>query len=213
MTKRILLSLLLLTAPTVMTAAETARDILDRTHQRLSTDQGYTTQFSTRLTETAKQATHLSEGSLEVLGERFHLTTCDSETWFDGKDLWSRHHESSETTLTTPTDEELAAINPIILLSLYKQGMTLALRQRDASSQGAPCYDILMTPETKCDIHDIALLIDRATYDPRQIIIRQGQGIELRITVNAITLSPTLTPQVFVYDEALHPDIELIDLR
>ena len=62
------------------------------------------------------------DGSIILKGEKFVLDCGGIKSWFDGKTLWSYVEENAEVNVSSPTNDELQAINPYMMLGMYRNG-------------------------------------------------------------------------------------------
>lgn len=177
-----------------------AKNILDKTVEKYNQSKGISVIFGGS-----------QSGKLLLKGEKFQLTTQDVTTWFDGQTQWSYLKQNEEVNISTPTPEELRAINPYAWLSLYKQGFNyryLGVKTRE----GKQGHEIVLTPQTKQDIQSITLLIG-SDYEPIYIGILPTEGQMQEFIVHNYRTQLNLNDNAFRFDKSKYPNAEIIDMR
>ena len=95
------------------TTALNGHQILERTTSKIGKARCITTSFSmTANGQTAK-------GTLKMSGDKFFLTLPNARIWYDGRTLWSLDSSTKEVNISEPMPEELAQVNPMIIISSY----------------------------------------------------------------------------------------------
>ncbi len=70
------------------------------------------------------------QGKLKLNGQKFFFQTEDMQVWFNGKTQWSFSKTNNEVAITSPTNEEIASLNPITILVLLRDKSQLAKSAR-----------------------------------------------------------------------------------
>lgn len=177
-----------------------AKDILDKTIEKYNQSKGISVIFGGS-----------QSGKLLLKGEKFQLTTQDVTTWFDGQTQWSYLKQNEEVNISTPTPEELRAINPYAWLSLYKQGFNYRY-SGVKTREGKQGHEIVLTPQTKQDIQSITLLIG-SDYEPIYIGILPTEGQMQEFIVHNYRTQLNLNDNAFRFDKSKYPNAEIIDMR
>lgn len=177
-----------------------AKNILDKTVEKYNQSKGISVIFGGS-----------QSGKLLLKGEKFQLTTQDVTTWFDGQTQWSYLKQNEEVNISTPTPEELRAINPYAWLSLYKQGFNYRY-SGVKTREGKQGHEIVLTPQTKQDIQSITLLIG-SDYEPIYIGILPTEGQMQEFIVHNYRTQLNLNDNAFRFDKSRYPNAEIIDMR
>lgn len=177
-----------------------AKNILDKTVEKYNQSKGISVIFGGS-----------QSGKLLLKGEKFQLTTQDVTTWFDGQTQWSYLKQNEEVNISTPTPEELRAINPYAWLSLYKQGFYYRY-SGVKTREGKQGHEIVLTPQTKQDIQSITLLIG-SDYEPIYIGILPTEGQMQEFIVHNYRTQLNLNDNAFRFDKSKYPNAEIIDMR
>ena len=108
MKKICLLSILMLIGQ--LSFGQSAKDILEKVAAKLTNKSGVTASFKM---ESEKMGT--TTGTIAVKGKKFQASTPQAITWFDGKTQWTYLKSNDEVNVSTPTPQQLQAINPYTL--------------------------------------------------------------------------------------------------
>ena len=209
--RNILLLAFLSLAPTLHAQKDAqARKVLDAATEAFTKGGGISIGFRANTFKgTEEQGS--TAGQMDIKGNKFRLDTKQVVTWFDGKTQWSYLPENSEVNISTPTKEELQAMNPYSFIGLYKKGFNYTLKE--TTLRGKAVYEVCLTAEkTGQDIREIRLDVDKATYAPMCVRIL-SDGVWTRITVDSYTEKQKFKDAYFRFDPSLYPDAEIIDLR
>lgn len=150
------------------------------------------------------------EGTLALKGEMFVLDCTGIKSWFDGKTLWSYVKDSGEVNVSTPTPEEVQAINPYTMLGMYRNGFNYkfaGIKNRN----GKNCKEVILTPETEQDIKSITVGVN-ANMEPAYLSIDSRNGEKQDIEIKKYTVRK-LEDGFFRFNPKDYPGVEVIDLR
>lgn len=150
-------------------------------------------------------------GTMLVSGKKLHLSTEDMKSWYDGKTQWSMLAGSGEVNVTTPTQKEIAAINPYSFISHYKKGYRLSMKKTNL--RGKEVYEIHMTA-TKAQNPAQEIYVDIAAADHTPLCIRVRQDSEWnRISLLSLQGGMNFPDSDFTFPKEQYPNVEIIDLR
>lgn len=193
--------------------AQNATDILDKAATAYGQSNGISASF-TMSTRTGGQNTGESfEGTIQMKGDKFTLTTPDALTWFNGTTQWTYVERNDEVNVTNPTGEELQFTNPALLLTLYKKGFTAAYKGESTAPNGKAAYDVELTPKKKGDVVKVELQIEKFSNFPAQITVTSKNGMSSSIRIRQLKTGLNQPDSFFVFKESDYPDAEIIDLR
>ena len=149
-------------------------------------------------------------GTLWLKGECFVLDCGGVKSWFDGKTQWSYVEANGEVNVSSPTPEELQAVNPYALITMYRKGFNYRY-DGYKNRKGNKGQEITLLPLVKGDIRKFILNIDNHLV-PTYIGIDMENGhYEEFVCTSFEKLS--LSDDFFRFDEKQYPDVEVIDLR
>ncbi|MCF0183352.1 MAG: hypothetical protein HUK01_03340 [Bacteroidaceae bacterium] len=185
--------------------------MLDKTAQRLEQSKGAKARFELTNFE-GDTENGRTEGSIEMDGSRFHLSTPDMQTWFDGTTQWSMFEGSGEVNIQVPTEEELARMNPYAFIALYRSGFRMKMK-KEVALRGTMTYEVTLTSkDSKSELQTIIVNIDRQTFDPLCIRMKSKTNW-VRLSIRNLSLGHSFSPKDFAFPYAKYPNVEVIDLR
>lgn len=183
--------------------AQTARQVLDKTAAIVSAKNGVQANFSIK---SSKGANLNTSGTIVVKGKKFHTTTPQAIVWFDGKTMWTYITKNDEVNVSTPTESQLATINPYNFINMYKQGYGYTMEKVRNN------YVVrLIAKDKKKTIQDISITIQQKSYIPFHITYRTAKGVT---TIDISNFKATAqSDDQFRFNPKAYPKAEIIDLR
>lgn len=149
-------------------------------------------------------------GEIKMEGKRFYIDTPDMRTWFDGKTQWAMLKTVNEVNISEPAEEELQAVNPYVLLQLYKNGYKAVFAKE--STDIRPVIELI--PETTdSGLSKIIVTVDKNRMFPSAIELLNKNGTSNLIRITKYQSGMNYPEEQFVFDKKACPDAELIDLR
>ena len=198
-THRGVLTLLALFAALTL-SAQTAQQVLDKTAAVVSAKQG------TQLSFTIKGEHMKTSGTIAIKGRKFHATIPQATIWFDGKTQWTYLKKSEEVNIATPSESELAAINPYNFINIYEQGYQYSMVKK-----GTNFIVHLTAKDQKRGIQEMYITVNQKTYIPSQIRMKQQKSWTTIDISNFKAVS--LADGIFRFNAKDFPQAEVIDLR
>lgn len=202
MKRNFVLMFLLVLVSTISTAqnANQALRILDKTAGIIGRKGGATANFSI----SGKYGN--TSGTIAIKGRKFRATTPDAIVWYDGKTEWTYIKKNEEVNVSTPTEAQQQAMNPYKFINIYKNGFNLGMKS------SASEYNIhLVARNQGRTIKEMYIKIDKRTYLPKQVRMRQANGwITIRISNFRASNQSDAS---FRFNSKDYPKSEIIDLR
>ena len=118
--------------------------------------------------------------------------------------------DSGEVNVSTPTPEEVQAINPYTMLGMYRNGFDYKYAGTK-NRNGRSCKEVVLTPETEQDIKSITVGVN-ASMEPAYIDIENRNGEKQSIEIKKYTVRK-LEDGFFRFNPKDYPGVEVIDLR
>lgn len=177
-----------------------ATEILDKTAAAYAQGKGIAITFS-----------GTQRGTLQLQGERFHLTCGGVESWFDGKTQWSYVEANDEVTISSPTPDELQEVNPYAIFGSYKTAYKYGYRGT-IILQGKSVHQVVLNPRKESSVKVITLFIT-PQYVPQRIALLMQNGERQIIDITSYQTDKSYTAATFRFDKKQHPQAEVIDLR
>lgn len=180
--------------------AEKAKSILDQAAANYKKSQGISIQFE-----------GTQPGTLLLQGDCFYLNCGGVESWFDGKTQWSYMQQNNEVTISSPTPEELEAINPYAIINSYNTRFRYGYKGEE-NINGNKTYHLALAPKQKGDIKVISLWLSK-NYSPVRIIIKDHDGNAQTFNIRSYTTQSKQPESAFRFDTKKHPKAEVVDMR
>ncbi|MEG1586171.1 MAG: LolA-like putative outer membrane lipoprotein chaperone [Bacteroidales bacterium] len=190
-----------------------AVELLEKSAEIFKNSTGIEASFLLKDETAGSKTIHSFEGILKSKEEKFVIDMPDMQTWFDGKTQWSFLKSNQEVNITSPTPEEIAIINPVALLRLYKKGYH-ANYKGIRKINGKEVNEIELVAENgDLPWRKIFLRLDSKSNLPSSILIRDKKGNNTNITFLKIREGLNLPDSAFVFNKKEFPNVEIIDLR
>lgn len=149
-------------------------------------------------------------GHLLLSGNKFAVTTDDLSTWYDGKTQWTYSKNVKEVTVTTPTVDELAEINPLVVLS----GLSSKFNAEMSTAAASGVYEIVLVAKASdSQISSARIAVDSRTWFPNRVEIITATGQKFTIVIKVIKNVKSVPESAFKFNRQAYPGVEVIDLR
>ena len=149
-------------------------------------------------------------GTLKASGRKFALQTSSTSTWYDGKSMWTYNPNTKETTLMTPTPQEVGEANPLAIVNSYSSAFTASF----AKSQTKGSKTVVLTPKSKqSGYKSVHVTIPDGTSFPSKLVVIPGSGQKVTVSVSQVKTGQKLPESSFVYPKSKYPKVEIVDLR
>ncbi len=212
MKKLLFVSILaLLALPVVAQQQAQAKTVLDKAAATFRKAGGIQAGFTLKAYDRGTLA-GVSDGTIQISGEKFCLNTPDIITWFDGKTQWSYVVPNEEVNISTPTEAELQSLNPYALLNMYQKGFNYKLGTTRTYRNKA-VDEVILTPMKKQDIASIVLYVAKDSAQPLLIRVEQSNKSYSEIVVESYQTGQKYAASQFAFDKKKYPNAEVIDMR
>ena len=217
MTKKILFiiaTIAVLLISTQSFAQKNAKEILDLSSQKYTEAGAITAFFTLNVKDIKAKVTYSFDGSIQMKGNKFYLSTPETDSWFDGKTQWTYLKDSEEVNIIEPSVAEVQMLNPSVIFDLYKKGCKCKYQGEKKDIKQRNVYEIELIPENKKrEMQKIVAQINKGDYMPVSFTIYYKNNIQNIIYINSYKTKQTLPDSNFVFDKKNYPDVEIIDLR
>lgn len=148
-------------------------------------------------------------GVLTIDKECFTLLSDDISTWYDGETQWTLSPSINEVSMTTPTQEELAEINPLLVLGEMSSRFNVEL-----GNAGAGSYVLNLAAREKSNpISSATIVVDARDWTPTTLTILTSTGERYDITIKKVKNIEKTHVSIFRFNKKIFPDVQVIDLR
>ncbi len=181
--------------------AQTAQQVLDKTAKVIGNKSGASANFSMSSPKYGS-----ASGTIAIKGKKFNARTAQATVWYDGKTQWTYMKKTNEVNVSNPTQAQQMSMNPYTFINIYKTGYTYTMKTIGSN------YKVrLVAQNKKRTVQELILTIDKKSYIPSLIKMRQGN------TWSTITVSnfkaKSISNSTFVFNSKDFPKAEIVDLR
>lgn len=203
MKKILLLLAILLTGTSAVRAAESASDIIAKAAERFSAAPSVSVYYS------MSTDNGTATGEMLFSGQRFHISSPQLLTWYDGTTQWTYLPQENEVSISEPTADELQQVNPFAVISTFQRGYNASLMKSDNASK-----TVSLTAQSKAaEIQTATVTLNASTMLPSRIDLTMKSGQKMSITITSISIGKSLNINAFRFPKARYPKAEVVDLR
>lgn len=189
-----------------------ARKILDKAVQSYEQSSGVTIAFKASTTEKGG-VSYNESGTAKFKGNKFMLQMKSIDVWFDGETQWVLMKDANEVNISTPTEQEIAAISPLALLGMYKNGFTLkAPVSKTINGKSVDMIEMQPYGNNK-EFKTVSVAVDKKTNTVVEVNLTMKNESKTKIDINSYNPNYKFTDADFVFNKSNYPKAEVIDLR
>lgn len=190
-----------------------ARAMLDKAYAAYEASSGIRLSFQSMTLEPDGTEYISQTGIASIRGNKFKIETEAVDIWFDGETQWVLMKDVNEVNISNPTGQEIAAISPLALLGMYKNGYTLKA-PLSRTLNGKNVQWIEMVPVTgNRDFKAVSVALDKSTYTLVQVILTMNNGMKNKIDITRYNANHQFDDAAFRFNKSNYPAVEMIDLR
>ncbi|MBE6346727.1 MAG: outer membrane lipoprotein carrier protein LolA [Lentimicrobiaceae bacterium] len=145
-----------------------------------------------------------SRGYGSIKGNSYMINVDGQELICDGKTLWTHLIEDEEVMISEVTDDNDAS--PIAILNSLSNNISTKLLSI------SPNITIEVVENEQSTFEKLHINVD-SNLRLKDIHIFLGDGNELIYEITELTTNQNLPDSMFIFDEAIHPNVEVIDMR
>ena len=181
-----------------------ASEVLNRAVKKLSSANGIEAKFL------IKNAGLNGEGTIKTMGSKYHVALPDIEVWYNGKTMYTYNKRTEETTVVTPTTEEISETNPLSYISNSEKNYTAVFAKEKKSGK----YVLDLLPKSKKDnIKKVVLTLKQNDFTPENMVVEPLSGSPITIDIKTFKTAVSGSTSEFEYPKSKYPGVEIIDLR
>ena len=197
-------ALLVLTCP-MAAQAQSGTAALDKVVEKFRRSGDLSANFTLTLYNALNEPVDKQTGTIKLAGNKFYWKTPSMTVWYNGQLQWAYVASTQEVNLTEPTADEVASINPYILINTYKQNFTVkALKSKNSQLRVAE-----LTPKKK----GTNIELNASSWTPQSFQLYYSDRTRSTIVLSKYTAGQNFPDATFVFDKKQYPNAEVIDLR
>lgn len=198
--RKILLSLVMALCA-ILSYGQTAQQVLDKTAKVIGNKGGAKANFTFSNGKVGSVS-----GTIAIKGNKFNARTSEATVWYDGKTQWTYMKKTNEVNVSNPTQAQQMSMNPYTFIHIYKTGYNMTLKTVGSN------YQVHLTAQNKKrSVQELYITVNKKTYVPSQVKMRQGSSWS---TINVSNFSAkSIANSAFIFNSKDFPSAEVVDLR
>jgi outer membrane lipoprotein-sorting protein len=191
-----------------------AKTLLDALSAKTKSYSTIRAQFSIALENMKDNVKEEFSGSILMKGEKYRLSAMGSETYFNGKTIWTYLEEVGEVYISEPQEEENSILsNPSKLFTIYQEDFKYRYIA-DVTQSGKQLAEIDLYPEDlKQQFSRIKLFIDKAKLQIESAMVFGKDGNTYIFTVKTFQTNVVVKDSDFTFNPDAYKGVEIIDMR
>lgn len=192
-----------------------AKKILDGVSARFKTFKAVQVAFTLRQEDSKGGLLGTKKGTVSLKGSRYRVSIAGTgqEIFCDGTNIWTYDKSANEVTITKPDPSASTISMQKLFTSFYDKDFLYKLNGDKIVNKKA-IQEIEMTPTDKNKpFHKVYVLVDKNAKTIYSTRILDKSGNVMAYTVNTMNGSANLPDNLFVFDKAKYPGVEVVDLR
>jgi len=201
-----------------------ATKILDNLSEKTKSYKTICSDFSFKMENQQEDITEVYEGKMKIKGDKYHLSLMGTETYCDGKTIWTYLVESEEVNIADrDLEDESFLNNPQSIFTMYQSGYKYRYKGEAKDDNGSYAR-IELFPEIvanglqseddeQSDLSKIVILINTEINQIHSFTYYSKNGNIYTFELSNFEANTKLDDSDFTFDVSKHPDVEAIDLR
>lgn len=187
--------------------AQSAQEFLNKVIDRTKSYQDISIVFNYKFIFENDDVNEKMNGYASIKGDSYLLNLGNQLIISNGETLWNYLIDDQEVMISEATEDNNSS--PIAMLNSFSKNVTASF---------IDSYDVyLSTIELKekegKTFEKIQISVDSRNMTLKEIHIFNTDGSELIYDITSFTTNQNLPDNMFTFDEKLHPDVEVIDMR
>lgn len=168
------------------------------------------TGFQLSVTEKNTLTSQPVSGTFTMKASKFVLEMNETKVWFDGKTQWAYSVGDNEVTITEPGEDELAAINPLAILSGFKTKSTVRFSKIKSTQHNV----IELLPKNKKEeFVKVEVQINKSNGNLSSIKMVDKKGKITTLTLTNYQQVNKVNDDIFIFVKARYKGVTVNDLR
>lgn len=210
-----LIILILLAITSVQLHAQSAKEILNKVTTQIKSYKNIQLDFNYSMLNQSLGIEENNKGKLTFKGNKYilNLTQLGLSIYSDGTNSYTYNSEANELTINNLEDGD-QMLNPASLFSMYEKGFDGKYVGQTVVG-GKKCHHLEMTPQkgNQVEFTKIEVFVNQETNLIEQAKMHVDGGTIYTLSIKNILTNQAINDSDFVFNQAKHPGIEVIDLR
>ncbi|MFT3739283.1 MAG: outer membrane lipoprotein carrier protein LolA [Breznakibacter sp.] len=193
--------------------AEKAKQVLDQLSAKTKSFTTIYADFSFTMENLQEKIKEAHDGFIKVKGNKYMVSLMGSESYFDGKSLWTYMKEMDEVNVTDPDPNEDGNLNPAKIFTMYEKGFKY-MYVGEKTENGKVLHEIDLFPENRDKAFSrIKLFVYKDNLQIHSFKQIGKDGNNYTVKVNKMVTNQPIPDTDFTFNKAAHPKAEIIDMR
>ncbi|AXT60108.1 outer membrane lipoprotein carrier protein LolA [Aquimarina sp. AD10] len=200
MIKKIILLVFVFSITTIQ--AQSAKELLDEVSKKVKSYSNIVIGFKYALNNPAENVSQETRGDVTLQGNKYLLNLMGTQQLYDGKKLHVIIPEDEEINISSQDENDDSSITPSKMLTFYEEGYTYKM-DIVQDVQGRKIQYVKLIPiDSKSDLKEILLGIDKETKHIYKVIEKQNNGTNATITIHNFKTNQPLSEMLFKFNES-----------
>lgn len=193
------------------TFSQNADEILEDLSTKTNSYKNIKASFAYKMVNTELDINEVTNGTLMVEGEKYNLNIAGQIVISNGATLWTYIPDSEEVQINEVSED--IGFSPNKLLSSYNEEYNAKMMD-DISREGVSFYQLKLKPKDENSNFDyVILVINKEKIQLVDFIIYDFDGNIFSYEIKQFVTDSDIPAGSFKFDEAAHPNVEVIDMR
>lgn len=192
---------------------ERSRKVINDMIEKVRSYSSMTIEFETQFIDEENDINMLQVGVVQVNDKKFHLVLEENTVISNGETVWTYSTDLNEVTINDP--EELGDdMDPSQLFTMYEKGFKSVFLD-ESTLNGKPVYELKLFPLKPAEkpYHTVLLTVNKNTKIAEKVVLLYKEGNEVSYMITKFTGDPTLPADLFIFNKAKYPGVEVNDMR
>ena len=189
-----------------------AQEILKGVSAKYKSMKSLSASFKVVSLDQKAKTTDTQTGSITVKGEKYKLLLKGHEVISDGKTSWTYLKESNEVQVNEVAAKS-DAISPTNIFTIYEKGFSSKFIAEKEIDKVLVQQIELVPDDSKKSFFKIQININKKDKVITSAKIFDKNGTNMTYTIDKFTMNADAPDNIFTFDMAKHPGVELVDLR
>lgn len=189
-----------------------AQEILKGVSAKYKSYKSVSTSFKLNLLDQKSKKTTVQNGTVSLKGAAYNFAMSGQTVMCDGKTTWTYMKESNEVQVSD-NKPSVDAISPTTIFTMYEKGFKSKFLA-DKKVSGKAIQLIELTPDdSKKSYFKIQLTIDKAGKYVSEAKVFDKNGNIYTYSIVKFSPNAIVTDDLFSFNKAKYPGVEIVDLR
>lgn len=192
---------------------ERSRKVINDMIEKVRSYSSMMIEFETELIDEENDLNVLQVGVVQVKDKKFHLVLEDNTVISNGETVWTYSEDLNEVTINDP-EEFGDDMDPSQLFTMYEKGFK-SVFVKEGTLNGNAVYELKLFPLKPAEkpYHTILLTVNKTTKIAEKVVLLYKEGNKVSYVVTKFSGDPAMAADLFTFNKAKYPGVEVNDMR